>query len=217
MSKETRNHINSFKKFMINENNKYENDFNYILMINPLSDYFRYKKVGISDKKNPYFEEYEFNLIFDDNSHISAISFDDISLSTNPLTDLYGEAKKWEKQTSGNRKINDVKLKAKIVLLYSHNDEEKINKILSKTVSFKEHFDKNIQPYLQDIINIHMNKVGLGNKNKDDVERKKEFNKFKNDLLFKYYDSIENVILTDKLKGENLYNKIKKLYIPQLA
>jgi len=213
MSKETINHINSFRKNMLNENN----NFNYILMINPISDYFQYKKYGCSDEKNPYFEYSEFNLIFDDNSHISVISFDDISLSANALIDLYGEAKKWKKQTSGNRKIDDVKLKAKIVLLYSHNDEEKINKILSKTVSFKEYFDENIQPYLQDVINIHMTKVGLGNKNKEDAERKKEFNKLKDDLLFKYYDGIEDIILTDMLKGEKLYDKIKELYIPQLA
>jgi hypothetical protein len=217
MSKEIRNHINSFRNFILNENNKSENNFNYILMINPISDYFQYKKDGISDKKNPYYQDYEFNLIFDDNSHISAISFDDISLSVNALKDFYGDAKKWEKQTSGNRKIDDVKSKAKIVLLYSHNDEGEINKILSKTVSFKEHFDRNVLPYLQDVINIHMNKVGLVNKNKEDVERKKEFNKFKDDLLFTHYDSIEKLILIDKLKGENLYNKIKKLYIPQLA
>ena len=173
--------------------------------------------MGFWIKKNPYFRDYEFNLIFDDNSHISAISFDDISLSVNALGEFYGEAKKWEKQTSGSRKIDDVKSRAKIVLLYSHNDEEKINKMLSKAVSFEEYYGRNILPYLQDVINIHMDKVGLGNKNKEDSERKKEFNKFKDDLLFVYYDNIENLILTDKLKGENLYNKIKKSYISQLA
>lgn len=187
-------------------------------MINPSSLYFMYRDdEGAPDNENPFFRDIEFNLIFDDNSCVTAISFDGISLSVNALDELYGEAKKWETQTSGNRKIVDIKSNASTLLLYSHNDKEKIDIVLSKTVSFKEHFDVNILPHLQCVVDIHMDKVGFGCREKHDIERKEEFSKFRDNLLFKHYDEIENLILINRLSGILLYDKIKGLHIPQLA